>query len=106
LLELKQELNSTNFSYEVCDLADAKQIDKTFHKVLETHGAIDCLINNAGMGYFENVVDETPDQIIETFQTNLIAPILCSKKVIPDMMMRKAGVIINIGSTRSTAFRT
>ncbi len=105
LAELNYDLCCAHFYYEICDLNDSRQIEETFNSINERHWTVNCLINNAGIWYFENVIDETADQIIGTVQTNLIAPILCSKKVIPHMIAQNYGTIINIWSTWSTAFR-
>ena len=61
-------------------------------------GEIDCLINNAGISAFSLFTDITLAQWNEMIATNLTGAFLYSKAVIPGMVSRKYGRIINITS--------
>ena len=61
-------------------------------------GHIDCLINNAGISSFSLFTDITLEQWNNTLAVNLTGAFLYSKAVIPAMVSRKCGSIINISS--------
>jgi len=61
-------------------------------------GKIDVLVNNAGVAFYYPIL-ETPAKRWEIVQkVNLLGAFLCSKAVLPDMIERKTGSIINISS--------
>ena len=61
-------------------------------------GSIDCLINNAAISSFSLFTDITLDAWNDMIGVNLTGAFLYSKAVIPDMLKRKQGRIINISS--------
>jgi 3-oxoacyl-[acyl-carrier protein] reductase len=62
------------------------------------YGSIDILINNAGWGKRAPVVKIDPGDLDQTMRLNLRAPILLAKLLLPDMIARHEGAVINIGS--------
>ena len=67
-------------------------------RTLSTYGRIDCLVNNAAVSAFSLFTDITLDDWNAMIGTNLTGAFLYSKAVIPDMLKRKSGRIINITS--------
>jgi len=68
-------------------------------KLAEAHfGSIDCLINNAGISSFSLFTDLTLDEWNNHIAVNLTGAFLYSRAVIPSMVSRKSGRIINITS--------
>lgn len=65
---------------------------------IEQFGKIDCLVNNAAISSFSLFTDITLDEWNEMVSVNLTGAFLYSKAVIPDMLKRKSGRIINITS--------
>ena len=61
-------------------------------------GGISILVNNAGMGLFGPAHERTEEEWDMLMNTNLKSVFLVSRKVIPGMMQRKTGDIINISS--------
>jgi len=62
-------------------------------------GAIDVLVNNAGIGWL-NAVEATPMEIVrQVFETNTFATIAMMQAVLPGMRDRRAGVIVNVSSS-------
>ncbi|MBI3195721.1 MAG: SDR family oxidoreductase [Ignavibacteriae bacterium] len=82
-----------------CDISETKQILSTAKQVEKKFGRIDVLINNAGITSFKNVADESLEMIDDILDINLEGPIVCTKAVLPGMIKRKSGWIINILST-------
>ncbi len=60
--------------------------------------AIDCWVNNAGMTHAGLLPTLTDAQIAEQIETNLLGPIHCCRYVLPQMMERRGGAIVNVGS--------
>lgn len=61
-------------------------------------GGVDILVNNAGHGYFAAVTKIDAARLDEIMKVNFVAAVLCTKYLLPDMLERKSGAIINVGS--------
>lgn len=90
------------------DLTDSTQVQSMVDAVMEKFGKIDILINNAG-GYPAEIYNNISKQAIKIWdwseeqwdqiiKTNLKIPFLCTNKVIPEMIKKRKGKIINISS--------
>ena len=81
------------------DVKQRADIERMVQKVLSHYGRIDILFNNAGFGsvdWFENL---KPERHIETLiQANLTGTMLVTRAVLPEMLKRRAGHIINMSS--------
>ncbi|MBM4038301.1 MAG: SDR family oxidoreductase [Planctomycetes bacterium] len=64
-------------------------------------GPIDILVNNAGIARFAPVLEATVEDWQAMLDVNLIGPLLCTQAVLPSMLERKRGWIINIASSSS-----
>jgi gluconate 5-dehydrogenase/2-deoxy-D-gluconate 3-dehydrogenase len=84
------------------DVTDFSQIQAVVEKVVDTYGRLDILINNAGVNVRKPILDydEQSWDLVQT--TNLKAPFLCAKAVVPQMIKQKFGRIINIASMLGT----
>jgi citronellol/citronellal dehydrogenase len=81
-----------------CDVTDEQSINDMVQKAIEQLGRVDILVNNAGVAFYYPIV-ETPLKRWElVLRVNLIGPFLCSKAVLPQMIERRSGNIINISS--------
>ena len=80
------------------DSASEYEVTSAVSFTIEKLGRIDCLINNAGISSFSLFTDLTLDQWNKTLAVNLTGAFLYSKAVIPDMLKRHCGRIINISS--------
>jgi len=61
-------------------------------------GRIDILVNNAGIELVYSYAALTPDYIEKIVQTNLVAPLLLTRLVLPDMLEQGSGHIVNMSS--------
>lgn len=68
------------------------------NKAISEFGGVDCLINNAAVSSFSLFTDITLDDWNDMMSVNLTGAFIYSKAVIPDMLKRKQGRIINITS--------
>jgi NAD(P)-dependent dehydrogenase (short-subunit alcohol dehydrogenase family) len=83
------------------DLVDPAAPAQVVRQVLEAFGAIDILVNNAGIGSSSSprpVVDFDDEFWNKTLALNLTAPYKLSKAVLPIMLQKKWGRMINIAS--------
>jgi citronellol/citronellal dehydrogenase len=64
----------------------------------EAYGPIDTLVNNAALNYYIPTVDYPTNRWIKAFAVNVHAPFMLAKAVLPDMIARKRGAIVNISS--------
>lgn len=83
----------------VRDLSQMSQVDAMVDECIQNHGRIDILCNNAGIMDGVKPVAETTDELwTRVIDINLNAPFHASRKVIPTMLSRKSGVILNTAS--------
>ncbi len=80
------------------DSRDADASVSAVSKTLECFGRIDCLINNAAVSSYSLLTDLTLDEWHECIDVSLTGAFIYSKAVIPDMLKRKQGRIINVTS--------
>ncbi|MEJ2636749.1 MAG: SDR family NAD(P)-dependent oxidoreductase [Calditrichia bacterium] len=80
------------------DLTDVYQIPQIAEKVMKEWGRIDALVNNAGVGYLKPFLDLTVDELQQMLDVNIRAVFALTQSVVPHMIQRKSGTIINIAS--------
>ena len=83
-----------------CDLSDMDDIDRMCEEVLDQHGYVDVLINNAGRSIRRSIAlsyDRFHD-FERTMQLNYFGPVRTILKLMPAMRERKTGQIINVSS--------
>ncbi|MBP5236960.1 MAG: glucose 1-dehydrogenase [Clostridia bacterium] len=79
-------------SRKTSDLTDAAD------RAEETFGAVDILVNNAGISVCGLVTDLTDREMEDIFQVNTIGAFRAVRAILPSMIRRKSGVIINVSS--------
>lgn len=82
-----------------CDVSSEDEVKKMISSIINELGRIDVLVNNAGIAIDKEFDDRTIEDFVETLNTNLIGPFLCSKYAGYEMLKNKNGKIINISST-------
>ena len=86
----------TAFKVDVSDLA---AVEKTKDATLAALGKIDILVNNAGIAGINKTVWETDlDEWRKVLRINLDGPFICCKAIVPSMVKRNYGRIVNIAS--------
>ena len=81
-----------------CDVSDLEQVRGMVAKVLADYGKIDVLINNAGVGMRKPFVDSELGAVEEMIRINFLGAAYCAHAVLPSMIARKTGHIVNISS--------
>lgn len=82
----------------MADSSNEADVISAVNKTIDAYGRIDCLVNNAAISSFSLFTDITLEDWNNMLGVNLTGAFLYSKYVIPDMLKRKAGRIINISS--------
>lgn len=90
-LALAEELHGTALCF---DVADSEKTAEAIRKA----GNIDLLVNNAGISEIELFTHINPDKARKIMEVNLWGTMNCSRAVLPSMIRRKSGCIINISS--------
>lgn len=81
------------------DLAEIEDVKRLVKSTLDRFGQIDVLLNNAGFGRFGWLEDLDPVSDIQAqIQVNLVAVVLMAREVLPHMIERRSGHIINMAS--------
>ncbi|MGD1006995.1 MAG: SDR family oxidoreductase [Ignavibacteriaceae bacterium] len=78
-----------------CNVASPSNVERTVKKIIAGH-QIDCLINNAGVTSFKKAEANSIQEINDVINTNLLGAIYTIKYVLPHMIERGGGTIINI----------
>ncbi|AYA36833.1 3-ketoacyl-ACP reductase [Hymenobacter oligotrophus] len=81
------------------DVADRLAVEAAVEQVRQQLGPIDILINNAGIGTFAKLLDMPVEEWERIIQVNLLGTYYTTRAVLPDMLARQAGDIINVAST-------
>lgn len=80
------------------DVTDSATINRAVQTALETFGAIDVLVNNAGYGYQSSVEEGVEAEIRAQFDANVFGLFAMTRAVLPAMRQARSGHIINITS--------
>nr|WP_256012534.1 3-ketoacyl-ACP reductase [Pedobacter xinjiangensis] len=81
------------------DVSDINSVNKAVSDATSTLGDLDILVNNAGTASFGNFMDLEPAEWERIIKVNLLGVYYTTRAVLPSMIERKAGDIINISST-------
>ena len=98
LQALARELGEERVMPVRLDVLEEAQREEAVTAVRARWGRIDILINNAGWASFGAVVDVPPEDAERMTRINLLAPIALTQAVLPEMIARGSGQIINISS--------
>lgn len=99
LKALQSELGE-RVSIALCDVRDYDQVKKVWESAMAELGQIDVLINNAGLGYFDHVLEGKIEDWHEMFDINVKGLLNCIHAGLPHLTETK-GHIINLGSVAS-----
>jgi uncharacterized protein len=103
LSELRDELRNRNPQLNVhvraVDLCDKSQIDGLVRWLEENKIDIDFLINNAGLGDYGSFATSPSERDDEMVQVNVVALTSLTRRLLPQMIARKRGAILNVSSS-------
>lgn len=85
------------------DVTRPEEVERAVALALESFGRIDILVNNAGAGHpIKPLIEVSYEEWRRVMKVNLDGVFLCLKAVLPSMMARRSGNIINISSGLGT----
>jgi NAD(P)-dependent dehydrogenase (short-subunit alcohol dehydrogenase family) len=84
-----------------CDVTDEAQVRAAVAGVIDLFGCVDILVNNSGIAFPAHAWELPLRRWELVLKVNLTGPFLCTKAVLPGMMSRRAGSVINISSVQS-----
>jgi NAD(P)-dependent dehydrogenase (short-subunit alcohol dehydrogenase family) len=84
-----------------CDVASAEEVERAHREAVEALGPMDILVNNAGFLVIAPILQTSLADFEQTMAVNLRATFLFCQAVLPGMIERGRGTILNIASTSS-----
>lgn len=98
LEQLQQELGE-NFHFLAFDISDRQATEDAFHSLPASWQSIDLLVNNAGLALgLESADKANLDDWMQMIDTNIKGLVTITRLVLPQMVERNSGHIINLGS--------
>ena len=67
-------------------------------RLIETAGDVDVLVNNAGFAIFGSIPEMNPDDVRAMIETNYLGAFHCTQAVLPQMLAKRGGTIVNVSS--------
>lgn len=101
LEKVKAELEAydVNVAVATADVSNLDEITKAVESIKTELGPIDILLNNAGISKFGGFMELTPEEWTNIIDVNLKGVYYTTRAVLPEMIERQTGDIINISST-------
>ncbi len=101
LKEVAAEIESlgVKVAYATADVSSKEQVEAAISTLTADLGAADVLINNAGIGTFGTLLEMDPEEWKSIVDTNLMGTYYVTRAVLPQLIEKNGGDIINISST-------
>lgn len=101
LKELATEIEAlgVKVKYAMADVSSQEQVEVAVMLLTKELGSPDILINNAGIATFGSVLDMDPEEWKAIIDVNLMGTYYVTRSVLPHMLEKETGDIINISST-------
>ena len=100
LTEAKRWFSSKGYNVitQMVDVSNPDHVLKSAQEILEEHGSVDILFNNAGIVAGKDFVDQEMEEIKKTMDVNSLGLMYVAQAFLPTMQSRRSGHIINIAS--------
>jgi 3-oxoacyl-[acyl-carrier protein] reductase len=98
--EIENVNNQVNVLGLRCDVRISSQVNSLVRSAVDRFGSesIDILVNNAGVAFDKKLIDTSEDEWNQTIDTNIKGAFLITKVVLPYMIKRRSGTILNVNS--------
>lgn len=83
------------------DLSDTATLEARAAALIARHGPMDILVNNAGVTVLGSVLETSLAEVERVFRVNFLAPYALMRAVLPGMIARGKGAIVNIASDQA-----
>jgi len=99
-----QEINKLNCNSQshACDISNSDQVNTAIQKIISEDGAINILVNNAGIANVGTIETTTSADLQRIYDVNIKGVFLCTKAILPNMISNGGGVILNMASIAAT----
>jgi meso-butanediol dehydrogenase/(S,S)-butanediol dehydrogenase/diacetyl reductase len=84
--------------FQTGDISSEADVRRVVRAVLDEHGRIDILVNNAGVQKEGKLTDVTVEDFHAVVNVNLLGAVLLCREVLPGMVARRSGAIVNMSS--------
>jgi len=81
-----------------CDVSDPAAVDAMAQQARREVGPPDIVVNNAGIGRWEPVVELSSERIRQVLEVNFFGAVLCTKAFLPAMLERGQGTVVFVSS--------
>jgi len=88
-----------NATYEIFDVGNYEEVKQGIKNIITTLGSVDILVNNAGIAAFGTLNEMEVSQWTAIMQTNVMGMYYVTKEVLPYLIEKNEGDIINVSST-------
>ncbi len=85
-------------SVHACDVGERAQVERAAAEILQQHGGVDLLVNNAGILRHILFQDHDVDEIEQMMRVNYLGPVYWTKALLDQMRERGRGWILNVSS--------
>lgn len=97
--EIRSAVVGANVVAVSADVGRVADVSAAVERIVTELGPIDILVNNAGIAQFGTVLDMDPERWEEMFRVNVLGTLYATRAVLPGMIARRKGSIINVAST-------
>ncbi len=103
LEQLHQELSGSIKTF--FDIADKQATESAIARLLEKVGTIDILVNNAGIArnFLKDISEVDDEKALQEYQVNVLGTLHCTQAVVPKMLEKGGGSVVNISSIKGYA---
>lgn len=98
LAKIVAEVGTDQVAAFPCDLGDADALDGLVARIEAARGPTDALVNNAGVDHTGAFVEMTAAELRSVIDVNLLATAELARQVLPGMLRRNHGAIVNVSS--------
>lgn len=88
-----------NATYAIFDVGNQNEVKTSVKQLVQDLGGVDILVNNAGIAAFGNFLEMDAEQWTAIMQTNVMGMYFVTREVLPFLIEKKQGDIINVSST-------
>ena len=88
-----------NATYAIFDVGNQNEVKTSVKQLVQDLGGVDILVNNAGIAAFGNFLEMDAEQWTAIMQTNVMGMYFVTREVLPFLIEKNQGDIINVSST-------
>ncbi|XP_072978609.1 short-chain dehydrogenase RED1 [Typha angustifolia] len=100
---MKSLENDSRFFLQELDVTSEETVKRSVENALAKFGRIDVLVNNAGVHLVAPLAEVPMSSVERVFETNVYGPMRLIQAVVPHMIARRKGKIVNVGSVAALA---